>query len=76
MLDVAYIEDILKGEVNIMRLTLDITEAAYKAIKREVFVSGMIGGMTARDQFRVKLFEAWENDEIPDISLKSEREGE
>ena len=54
--------------------TVSISEKAYKRIRSEVMTARLANpeGMLLKDEFLMKLFKAWDNDEVAEVSLKSE----
>lgn len=57
-----------------MILTIEITEAAYKRLKSEALAVALAhgGSRSITDEFLVKLFTAWDANQVPNIKLKNE----
>lgn len=58
--------------------TIKMSDKVYKRIRSEIFVSALANpeGLSIKDEFLMKLFKSWDNNEIPEISFKTERNKE
>lgn len=58
--------------------TIKMSDKVYKRIRSEIFVSALSNpeGLSIKDEFLMKLFKSWDNNEIPEISFKTERDKE
>lgn len=58
--------------------TIKMSDKVYKRIRSEIFVSALSNpeGLSIKDEFLMKLFKSWDNNEIPEVSFKTERDKE
>lgn len=60
-----------------MKLEIEISERAYKKLRSEVFSACLVhgDGMDVKTKALAMMFEAWENNDTPNIRAKGDEKG-